>query len=193
MTGVQIGSTVYEPTEGVVDISPAIPDTSELATKTEVTQGLAGKVDKETGKGLSTNDYTTTDKTKLANIESGAQVNVINGIKANGASETLPVENGIVTLPPAASPISPATSAPLEDGTAGVGSSEKYAREDHVHPHDMSGRLILESKPKARRVIARLPMQVRWSARLSMTLILVAVASSCPLRWAKSSRRRLPR
>ena len=33
---------------------------------------LAGKVDKETGKGLSANDYTTTEKEKLAGIEAGA-------------------------------------------------------------------------------------------------------------------------
>ena len=37
---------------------------------------LANKVDKETGKGLSTNDYTTTEKTKLGGIASGAEVNV---------------------------------------------------------------------------------------------------------------------
>jgi hypothetical protein len=34
------------------------------------------KVDKEVGKGLSTNDYTNAEKTKLAGIEEGAQVNV---------------------------------------------------------------------------------------------------------------------
>ncbi len=33
---------------------------------------LAGKVDTETGKGLSTNDYTTEEKNKLASISSGA-------------------------------------------------------------------------------------------------------------------------
>lgn len=33
---------------------------------------------------------------------------------------------------------SPATVAPLMDGTAAVGSSAKYAREDHVHPVDTS-------------------------------------------------------
>lgn len=33
---------------------------------------------------------------------------------------------------------SPATAAPLMDGTAAVGSSAKYAREDHVHPVDTS-------------------------------------------------------
>jgi len=36
---------------------------------------ISGKVDKITGKGLSTEDYTTTEKTKLSNIEDGAQVN----------------------------------------------------------------------------------------------------------------------
>jgi hypothetical protein len=82
---------------------------------------------------LSKNDYSDADKTKLAGIEPGAEVNVISGIKANGASETLPVDqNGVVELPPAASPISPATAAPSMDGTAGVGVSAKYAREDHV-------------------------------------------------------------
>lgn len=37
---------------------------------------LDDKVDKETGKGLSTNDYTTLEKTKLAGIQEGAEVNV---------------------------------------------------------------------------------------------------------------------
>lgn len=39
-------------------------------------QDISGKVDKVSGKGLSTNDYTTTEKNKLAGIASGAQVNV---------------------------------------------------------------------------------------------------------------------
>lgn len=38
--------------------------------------GLDNKVDKVNGKGLSTNDYTTAEKNKLAGIEDGAQVNV---------------------------------------------------------------------------------------------------------------------
>lgn len=37
---------------------------------------LAGKQDAESGKGLSTNDYTTAEKNKLAGIASGAEVNV---------------------------------------------------------------------------------------------------------------------
>lgn len=37
---------------------------------------LGGKVDKVNGKGLSTNDYTTAEKNKLAGIAAGAEVNV---------------------------------------------------------------------------------------------------------------------
>lgn len=40
------------------------------------------KQDKEDGKGLSTNDYTTEDMTKLNNIENGAEQNVIENIKS---------------------------------------------------------------------------------------------------------------
>ena len=53
---------------------------SEYITETELNakeyltehQDISGKVDKEDGKGLSTNDYTTTEKNKLAGIENGA-------------------------------------------------------------------------------------------------------------------------
>jgi len=44
------------------------------------------KVDKITGKGLSTNDYTTTEKNKLSGIATGAQVNVIEGITLGGTA-----------------------------------------------------------------------------------------------------------
>lgn len=49
-----------------------------VAKKTE----LDNKVDKVTGKGLSTNDFTNDEKNKLAGIESKAQVNVIETIEA---------------------------------------------------------------------------------------------------------------
>lgn len=49
-------------------------------TKTE----LAKKVNAESGKVLSTNDYTTAEKNKLAGIASGAQANVIESVKVNG-------------------------------------------------------------------------------------------------------------
>lgn len=43
---------------------------------TAVAQAISTKVDKVTGKGLSANDFTNADKTKLDGIESGAEANV---------------------------------------------------------------------------------------------------------------------
>lgn len=47
---------------------------------------LNNKVDKVSGKGLSTNDYTTAEKTKLAGIAAGAQVNAVTGVKGGAES-----------------------------------------------------------------------------------------------------------
>lgn len=50
---------------------------------------LNSKVDKVTGKGLSTNDYTTDEKNKLAGIAAGAKDNVIETVKKNGTALTV--------------------------------------------------------------------------------------------------------
>lgn len=55
---------------------PNIPDVSDYYDKTEMDTFLALKVDKVTGKDLSTNDFTDTLKSKLDGIASGAEVNV---------------------------------------------------------------------------------------------------------------------
>lgn len=68
---------------GFVDLSAyetAEAAGAKYATKTELTDGLAGKVSVVEGKGLSTEDYTSEEKTKLAGIAAGAQVNVIDGV-----------------------------------------------------------------------------------------------------------------
>lgn len=52
---------------------------------------------KEEGKGLSSNDYTNAEKEKLANIEDGAQVNIIQQVKVDGTA--LPVTNKAVNIP----------------------------------------------------------------------------------------------
>lgn len=64
------------------------------ANTSDVTSGLAGKVDKETGKGLSTNDYTTTEKNKLAGIE--AQANKTTVDNALSSSSENPVQNKVI-------------------------------------------------------------------------------------------------
>lgn len=66
---------------GLVDSAPSTLDTlNELAAAlgddpnfaTTIATQIGGKVDKVNGKGLSTNDYTTVEKQKLANIANGA-------------------------------------------------------------------------------------------------------------------------
>ena len=62
------------------------------------TDQLNNKVDKVSGKGLSTNDYTTPEKTKLAGIEAGAQANTIEGISVNGAAQTPDEDTKVVDI-----------------------------------------------------------------------------------------------
>lgn len=64
------------------------------ADTTTVTNQLSGKVDKETGKGLSTNDYTTAEKNKLSGIEAQANKTVVDS--ALSASSENPVQNKVI-------------------------------------------------------------------------------------------------
>jgi len=77
--------------------SGVIPSMDDFATKTE----LADKVDKVNGKGLSTNDYTDADKTKLNGIADNATANegTVTAVIANGQTVE-PDDEGIVNLGP---------------------------------------------------------------------------------------------
>lgn len=130
-------------------------DYNGLAYLWEKIKSLAStKQDKETGKGLSSNDYTSDDKAKLANVEVGAQVNVLEGIQKNGTTVTITNKIANIDIPTATSdltndsgfitsadiPEGAAASAtvPSMDGTAAVGTETRFARGDHVHPTDTS-------------------------------------------------------
>lgn len=120
----------------------------------KIKNGLSGKVDKVDGKGLSTNDYTANEKTKLANIASGAQVNVLEGIQKNGDTVTIVNKIANISVPTKTSDITndsgfittsdipegaaASTTTPAMDGTAATGSELAFARGDHVHPTDTS-------------------------------------------------------
>ncbi len=60
-----------------------------------------GKVAKVAGKVLSTNDFTTDEKTKLQNIAANAQVNIIETVKVNGVALTPTAKAVDVTVPAA--------------------------------------------------------------------------------------------
>ena len=66
LDGIAAGATAV-----TVDSSISSSSTNPVENQAIYT-ALAGKVDTETGKGLSSNDYTDTEKTKLAGIEAGA-------------------------------------------------------------------------------------------------------------------------
>jgi hypothetical protein len=62
-------------------------------------QLLANKVDKVAGMGLSTNDYTNGEKTKLAGVENNAQVNRIEQINVNSQPQTIVGKTVSLTVP----------------------------------------------------------------------------------------------
>ena len=80
------GSTIDLDLSDVASATEVSTAIAGKADKTYVDDKLAKKVDKVTGKGLSTNDYTTAEKTKLSGIAANAQVNVIESVKVNGTA-----------------------------------------------------------------------------------------------------------
>ena len=72
-SGLTISNGVLSATGTDVTIDSALSASSTNPVQNKVVNSALGnKVDKETGKGLSTNDYTTTEKNKLAGIAEGA-------------------------------------------------------------------------------------------------------------------------
>ena len=68
---------------------------AEKPISTAAQAALDKKVDKVTGKGLSTNDYTTAEKTKLSGIETGANKTIVDS--EYNLTSTNPVENKLIT------------------------------------------------------------------------------------------------
>lgn len=94
--GIKSGGDITIDSAGVVQVNDnshnhSIDNIANLTTR------LNSKVEKITGKGLSTNDYTTTEKNKLSGIANGAEVNIINTIKRNGVT-LIPDSNKTVNI-----------------------------------------------------------------------------------------------
>lgn len=132
---IEVNGTAQPVTSKTVDISvptktSELQNDSDFATNASLTSGLNTKVDKVTGKQLSTNDFTndykskvdsntsarhthsnksvldattasftTSDESKLNGIASGAQVNVIESIKVNGAAQTISAKSVNINVP----------------------------------------------------------------------------------------------
>lgn len=132
-------------------------DWAQASTKPSYTQD-------EVGDGNAYKRFSASEQTKLSGIAAGAEVNqnafskvkvttsggTSTSIDADAKADTLELVAGSnITLTPDATndkitisasdqSIEAATATPNMDGTAAVGSSVKYAREDHVHPSDTS-------------------------------------------------------
>ena len=79
---VKVNGTALTPSGKAVDVTVPtktsdLNNDSNFVNQSTMNSALADKVDKVTGKGLSTNDYTTAEKNKLSAIEAGATKNVI--------------------------------------------------------------------------------------------------------------------
>ena len=107
---VTINGTKIEPVDGdvafdvqggsSVEVDSALSSTSENPVQNKVVKSaIDNKVSKESGKGLSTNDYTTEEKNKLGGIATGAQVNVIESVEVNGVTATIENKVASVTIP----------------------------------------------------------------------------------------------
>ena len=160
--GWESGSTLMSPSDkdkldGIdsgataVTVDSALSSTSTNPVQNKVINtALAGKVSTESGKGLSSNDYTATEKNKLSGIATGAQANVIESVKVNGTALTITSKAVDVTVPTKLSDLSndagyitgadipegaaASSATPLMDGTAAAGTSNAFARGDHRHP-----------------------------------------------------------
>lgn len=72
----------------VTDVQNALTALESVVSPTAIASALAGKVDVVSGKQLTTEDYTTVEKTKLAGIASGATANMTNAALLSRANHT---------------------------------------------------------------------------------------------------------
>lgn len=131
-----------------VDVGLSSVDNTSDANKpisSATSAALSGKVDKVSGKGLSTEDFTTTEKSKLSGIAEGAEVNVqADWNEANSSSDAF-----IKNKPTIPSGLTPATSVVNETSygqAPSVGISTDYARADHTHGTPAGGTGISEAQ-----------------------------------------------
>ena len=130
---------------------PFLDENGLLYVKTKIEGLLIKKVDKVDGKQLSTNDYTNEEKSKLAGIAAGAEVNVNADWNAESGDAqilnkpTIPIntsqlinDSGFITSSDIPEGAAASNTVPKMDGTATVGTEMAFARGDHTHPSDTS-------------------------------------------------------
>lgn len=133
----------YSKTTWANDSTPAINATNLNKMEQgiyEAHEALEDKVDKVNGKGLSTNDYTDAEKTKLDSVESGAQVNTVNSVNGMTGDVTfdksdLGLEN-VDNTSDADKPISTATQSALDTIDNNLESTKSIAQSHLIRIED---------------------------------------------------------
>lgn len=100
ITNIRLNGSDLTPVNGTVAINTPTK-TSELTNDSGYLtkhQDISGKVDKIDGKGLSTNDYTTEEKTKLAGIEAGAEVNTVTSVNSQTGDVNIAIPSKVSDL-----------------------------------------------------------------------------------------------
>lgn len=118
----------------VVDSTLSTSSSNPVQNST-ITTALNSKVDSVNGKGLSTEDYTTNEKTKLGGISAGAQVNTIETIKVNGQAQTITNKAVDITVPDSTSDLT--NDSDFQNGTQ-VGTAISTALEDYTNTTNMN-------------------------------------------------------
>ena len=110
---------------------------------------LDKKVDKEEGKGLSTNDFTDADKTKLNGIEAGAEVNEIESISINGTPQAKTNKNVDLPAYPTKSSLGLSnvvdtgdSDTPTENGTQKFTTGGAYRMQQAIDSLSSAGRFL---------------------------------------------------
>lgn len=89
-----VGGLALEHFATAADMTDVQSKVGDKSVSEQITTGIANKVDKVDGKGLSTNDYTTAEKNKLAGIAEGANKTIVDS--AMSSTSTNPVQNKVV-------------------------------------------------------------------------------------------------
>lgn len=94
LTAINVNGESFPPENGIVTLPPYPQNVADLKDSSSYAKNadLDSKVDKVTGKGLSTNDYTTAEKNKLAGLENYNDSDIRNLINAKADPSDIPTK-----------------------------------------------------------------------------------------------------
>lgn len=124
-----------------VDAVPTTRKVNGHALSADVTV-TASDIGVEDGAEVNQNAFSNV-KVGTTTVAADTQTDTLELVAGSNVTITPDATNDKITIAATDTKYTAASAAPLMDGTAAVGSSAKYAREDHVHPTDTSRQVDL--------------------------------------------------